>query len=125
MATRKPSAVPPIAPAPKRTYVKQSEVPAASLDDALRVPQAILDHYAGKPTAPLHVAKALNMDPKGSQIRVLTGAGIAFGLIEGGAQATSISVTDLARRILRPKDEGDDVVAKRATYGHGIIRRDS
>ena len=97
----------------KRAYLKQSEVPSGSLDDALRIPQAILDHYAGKPATPLHVAKALNVDPKGSQIRVLSGAGIAFGLIEGGAQAASISVTDLARRILRPKEEGEDLAAKR------------
>jgi hypothetical protein len=99
--------------AAKRSYLKQSDVPSGPLDDALRIPQAILDHYAGKPTTPLHVAKALNVDPKGSQIRALSGAGIAFGLIEGGAQAASISVTDLARRILRPKEEGEDLSAKR------------
>jgi hypothetical protein len=104
-----------IAPAiaAKRAYLKQADVPSASLDEALRVPQVILDHYAGKPSAPLQVAKALNMDPKGSQVRVLSGAAIAFGLIEGGAQATSISITELARRILRPKQENDDLAAKR------------
>lgn len=97
----------------KRSYLKQSDVPQLSLDEALRVPQAIFDHYAGRPTPPLSVAKALNVDPKGSQLRVLSGAAIAFGLIEGGAQATAISVTDLARRILRPKSEGEDQAAKR------------
>lgn len=101
------------APAEKRTYLKQSDVPAASLEEALRIPQAILDHYAGKPTAPLYVAKALNVDPKGSQLKLLSGASIAFGLIEGGAQASSITVTDLAKRILRPKAEGADLQAKR------------
>lgn len=99
--------------AAKRTYLKQSDVPSSSLDEALRVPEAILDHYGGKATAPLQVAKALNVDPKGSQIRVLSGAAIAFGLIEGGAQAASISITDLARRILRPKEESEDLDAKR------------
>ena len=97
----------------RRVYLKQSDVPAASLDEALRIPQAILDHYASKPTAPLQVAKAINMDPKGSQIRVLSGAAIAFGLIEGGAQAASMSLTELAKRILRPKQENDDLAAKR------------
>ena len=97
----------------KRAYLKQSDVPSGSLDDALRIPQTILDHYAGKATTPLHVAKALNVDPKGSQIRALSGAAIAFGLIEGGAQAASISITDLARRVLRPKEEGQDLAAKR------------
>lgn len=103
----------PTAPAQKRAYVKQSDVPMTSLEYALRMPQAILDHYAGKPVSPLQLAKALEMDPKGSQIRVLSGAAIAFGLVEGGAQATSISVTPLARRILRPRAEGDDIQAKR------------
>lgn len=97
----------------KRSYLKQTDVPSASLVDALRMPQAILDHYAGKPASPLQVAKALNVDPKGSQLRVLSGAAIAFGLVEGGAQAASISLTELARRILRPKQEGDDLLAKR------------
>lgn len=97
----------------KRSYLKQTDVPIASLDDALRIPQAIFDHYAGKPTAPFNIAKALNVDPKGSQLRVLSGAAIAFGLIEGGAQASVISVTDLARRIIRPKIEDEDIEAKR------------
>jgi Predicted nucleotide-binding protein containing TIR-like domain len=100
-------------PAEKRTYLKQSDVPGASLEEALRIPQAILDHYAGKPTSPLFVAKALNVDPKGSQLKLLSGASIAFGLIDGGAQASSISVTELAKRVLRPKVEGADVAAKR------------
>lgn len=107
----------------KRTYLKQSDVPSASLDEALRVPQSILDHYAGKATAPLYVAKALNVDPKGSQLRVLTGAAIAFGLIDGGAQATSITVSDLARRILRPKIEGSELQARReAVLGPRVFR---
>lgn len=61
----------------------------------------------------MQLAKALDVAPKGSQLAVLTGAAIAFGLVEGGAQAASVSVTDLARRIIRPKDEGADVLAKR------------
>lgn len=108
-ATKTPSP----AVAQKRTYLKQTDVPAASLDEALRIPQAIFDHYAGKPTAPLYVAKVLNVDPRGSQLKVLSGAAIAFGLIEGGAQASTISVTDLAKRILRPKEERADIVARR------------
>ncbi len=97
----------------KRAYVKQSDVPGASLDEALRVPQAIFNHYAAEPTKPLYVAKALNVDPNGSQFRLLSGAAMAFGLVEGGAQAALMSVTELAGRILRPKEEGADTAAKR------------
>lgn len=108
----KKSAPPPAAPE-KRAYLKQSDVPGASLEEALRIPRAIIDHYASKPTAPLYVAKALNIDPKGRQLKLLSGASSAFGLIDGGAQASSIEVTELARRILRPKEEGMDAAAKR------------
>lgn len=100
-------------PAAKRVYVRQTDFPAASIDDALRVPQAILDHYAGQPSTPFQVGKALDMNPHGTQLRVLTSAARAFGLIEGGAQAASISVSPLARRILRPTEEGDELSGKR------------
>ncbi len=107
----------------KRAYLKQSDVPGGSLDDALRVPQAIFEHYGGKPTSPLYVAKALNIDPRGSQFKLLTGAAIAFGLVDGGAQATSINVLDLARRIFKPKIEGDQLAAKRqAVMGPRIFK---
>jgi predicted nucleotide-binding protein len=108
---RRPAKIP--EPTQKRAYLKQSDVPAASLDEALRVPEAILEHYAGKPTQPLHLAKALNVDPKGSQLKVLSGAAMAFGLTEGGSQATTIGITDLAKRILRPTVEGGADIAKR------------
>lgn len=97
----------------KRTYLKQSDVPNAAIDDAVRLPQAIFDHYAGKPTAPFGLARALDIDPKGSQLKLLSGAAIAFGLIEGGAQAATITPTELARRIIRPRTEDEDLAAKR------------
>lgn len=97
----------------KRQYLKQADVPSASLDEALRVPAAILEHYAGKPVSPLQLAKAPNVDPKGSQLKLLSGAAIAFGLTEGGSQAATISVSELAKAILRPKSEGAPREARR------------
>lgn len=99
--------------ASKRAYLKQSDVPNASIDEALRIPAAIFEHYAGKPTSPLQVAKALNVDPTGSQLKVLSGAAIAFGLVEGGAQASTISVTPLSTRMMRPKAEDEEIQARR------------
>ncbi|HEU0180038.1 MAG TPA: TIR domain-containing protein [Blastocatellia bacterium] len=101
------------APEKKRTYLKQTDVPGATLDEALRVPRAILDNYAGDPTPPLMVAQALSVDPNGTQLKVLSGAAIAYGLLEGGAQAASMSMTELAGRILSPTEEGMDLAARR------------
>ena len=97
----------------KRTYLKQTDVPMASLDEALRVVEAIFDQYGGNSVTPLQLAKALQLDPQGSQLKVLTGAAIAYGLIDGGAQATTISATELSQNILRPKKENADIEAKR------------
>jgi hypothetical protein len=97
----------------KRPYIKQSDVPATTLDDTLRVPRAILDNYAGQSTSPFNVAKALNVEPRGRQLLNLCGAAIAYGLIEGGAQAESISITPLAKKILRPLNESDDIAGRR------------
>ncbi|UPT89120.1 nucleotide-binding protein [Bradyrhizobium barranii subsp. apii] len=99
--------------APKRSYLKQTDVPNASLADALRIPKAIDENFGGRATAPLQVALALKVDPGGSQLRVLSGASMAFGLIEGGAQAQTISLTPLARSILRPTSEEQDAAARR------------
>jgi len=97
----------------KRTYIKQTDVPLFSLDEALRVPRAIIENYAEQPTSPFNVAKALNLEPKGSRFVNLTGAAIAYGLIEGGAQATTIIRTPLAKRIFRTTGEIDDIEARR------------
>src|SRR5687767_11377474 len=64
----------------KRTYVSQADVPAYSLEKALRIPQAIADNYGKNPTRPLRIAEALNMLPSSSTFRMLTGAATAYGL---------------------------------------------
>lgn len=103
-------------PAPKaiqRSYVSQTDVPAGSLEKALRVPKTIADNYGYKPTSPLQVAIALDMQPSSGGFRMLTGSAIAYGLTIGGYNADAISLTPLGMRIIRPTTEGDDLAAKR------------
>jgi predicted nucleotide-binding protein len=97
----------------QRSYVSQADVPAGSLEKALRVPQAIADNYGYKPTSPLQVAAALDVQPSSGGFRMLTGAAIAYGLTTGGYNADVISITPLGMRIIRPTSEGDDLAAKR------------
>ena len=59
------------------------------------------------------MAVALELGPQGSQFKMLTGASLAYGLTEGGAQAEAISLTPLGRRAVSPTEEGDDVNAMR------------
>jgi hypothetical protein len=97
----------------KRIQVSQSDVPAMSLDQAIRVPRAIAEHYAGGTVTPLQLAAGLNMTPTSGPFRMLCGASIAFGLTEGGYNAKEISLTPLGKQLVKPLDEGDDLRAKR------------
>lgn len=96
-----------------RSRISQSDFPAFSLEQAIRIPRALSDHFAGSPTQPLFVAKALNSQPNSGPFRTLTGAAIAYGLTDGGWNASEIKLTDLGRRIVRPLAEGDDASAMR------------
>jgi hypothetical protein len=101
-------------PKPKaRRTLNQSDVPAYTLGEALRVAEAIRDQFAKEPTTPLNLAVALDIAPAGTVYKMLSGSAVAYGLTEGAAQAASIALTDLGRRIVAPVEEGDDVVAMR------------
>lgn len=100
-------------PNPKkvRTRISQTDIPGVSLTQALRVPQAIADHYGKKPTRPLDVAAALDMSPTSGPFRTLCGAAIGYGLTEGGPNASSITITALGMRVVSPLSDGDDHAA--------------
>ncbi len=53
------------------------------------------------------------MSPASGPFRTLCGASIAYGLTNGGCNASRIEITELGRRIVRPTHEGEDLVAKR------------
>ena len=97
----------------KRSYLSQSDVPATGLDQALRICRTLAENYASEPTPPLQVAAALNLAPTSRLFRNLCGASIAYGLTEGGYNAEVISMLSLGKRITKPLEEGDDIVAKR------------
>jgi hypothetical protein len=97
----------------KRAKISQADVPAYSLEDALRIPLAIADSYGCKSTKPLDVAAAMSISPGSSQFRMLTGAAIAYGLTAGGYHAPEIELTPLGKRIVRPTKEKQDLEAKR------------
>ncbi|WP_373378557.1 TIR domain-containing protein [Cupriavidus nantongensis] len=106
-----------------RSYMSQEDIPAFSIDEALVVAQVIFAEYGGGPSTPLDVAAGLEMQTTNTKFRMLCGASIAYGLTTGGYNAASVSVTDLARRICKPMEEGDDLVAKReAVLKPRIIR---
>jgi len=97
----------------RKTYVSQADVPRYPISEALRVAQAISDEYGKQPTRPLDVAAAMGLTPTSGKFKMLTGASIAYGFTEGGAQADEISLTELGLRVVAPTEDGDDELAKR------------
>jgi len=95
----------------KQIRVSQSDCPLHTLEEALNIPKAIKEQYAGQATDPLLVATACGYSPSSSTWRTLTGAAIAYGLTEGGYNSKSISLTALGERIVSPLIEGDDATA--------------
>jgi predicted nucleotide-binding protein len=95
----------------RRARLHQSDVPAYSLSDALRVPKVLRDEYGKQPTRPLMVAKAMQTTPASTTFRMLTGAAVAYNLTDGAAQADQIGLTTLGRRIVAPTTDGDDRAA--------------
>jgi predicted nucleotide-binding protein len=92
----------------KTKYVSQSDVPKSRIDRAIKVPLAIWDNFAGHPTSPINVAKAMDISPTSSNWQEIPGSSMAYGLTVGGYNAQQISLTDLGRRIVAPKEENDD-----------------
>ena len=102
--------------APKRVQVSQADIPAYSLEEAMRVPRAIVENYNAKPTTPLKVAAAMKVGPATGPFKMITGAAIAYGLTNGGGQSAQIELAPLGLRIFKPKTEGDDLAAKREAF---------
>lgn len=95
----------------KQQRISQSLFPSASFFQALRVAQAIWNELAGQGGRPIDVAAAMGIQPSGGTWRGICGAAIAFGLTEGGYNATEIKLLPLGRRCVAPEEEGDDQAA--------------
>lgn len=100
-------------PKNNKKRLSQSDVPAYSIEHAMRVPVSLFENYAGGPTKPIDVAAAMELLPSSSLFRMLSGSAIAYGLIEGGAKSQEMTITDHAKKILQPLEDGIDLAAKR------------
>ncbi|WP_084169122.1 TIR domain-containing protein [Brevundimonas aveniformis] len=95
----------------RQPRLSQTDVPGMELEKALRLARCLWDDFAGKAARPIQLAEALDTKPSSGGWRGLTGASIAYGLTEGGYNAQEIKLTELGRRIVAPREDGDDSVA--------------
>jgi hypothetical protein len=97
--------------AEKAAQLSQSDFPSAPLSEALRLPRALLDNYAGDSAAPHDLAMAIELSPTSSKWRMLAGCALAYGLTTASFSAERIGLSDLGKRTVAPTVEGDDQAA--------------
>jgi hypothetical protein len=86
---------------------KRAKYPRHSVEKALRIPKAILDQNAGKPCTPKEAASFLGVKAQGP-FNVEIGSAIKYGFLERPEKG-KIQLTELARRVLRPKSSEDEM----------------
>jgi hypothetical protein len=96
----------------KRVYISQADVPKHSLEEAIALARALQENFNGE-AAPHELANAMSISPTSSVWQSLTGAAVAYGLTEGGYNATTIKLAPVGSRIVAPEEEGDEVKAIR------------
>jgi hypothetical protein len=97
----------------KRTYFKQADFPQSTLQQAQKIPSALVDNFGGREGSPPDIALALGISPTSSTWPYLAGSSIAYGLTDGGVNANVVKLTPLGRKLVAPEKEGDDLAARR------------
>ncbi|MDW5593916.1 TIR domain-containing protein [Conexibacter stalactiti] len=100
----------------RRRRLSQADVPSHTLNEAIRVAQALRDEYALQPASPIQIAQALGIKPTSGGFRSITGAAVAYGLTTGAYNSGSIALTDLGVRAIAPTEEGDDLAALQEAF---------
>lgn len=81
---------------PKRNF------PRRTLEDALKIPEAIHQHHGGNPWATAEVAVAIGSTPKSGTFFYWAAAARDYGLTEGGRDSAFITMLELGRRAVAP-----------------------
>src|ERR1022692_3500392 len=97
---------------PKSTIPKPAKYPRHSVDKALRIPKAILEQNGGHASTPTQAAGYLGLKTAKGPFAVEIGSAKKYGFLDSPEQG-KIQPTELARRILRPKGEEDQLNAYR------------
>jgi hypothetical protein len=97
----------------KRVYFKQADFPQSQLQQAQKIAAALVDNFGGNEASPPDIALAIGISPTSSGRQNLAGSSIAYGLTDGGINASRIKLTPLGRKLVAPENEGDDLSARR------------
>jgi len=107
----------------KRKYVTRV-FPKNTLIDALRIAESIHKNSADQPYDRLDLAKSLGYSPESSVFRTLITSSGRFGLTKGGYSSAKISLTELGKSIVSPKDDKEKAEGlKQALFNVDFYRK--
>lgn len=89
-----------------------SSFPRRTLENALRVPEALKEKNGGNSWPPAQVADALGVGAKSGNFFYVAGASRDYGLTEGSRDTAEITLTDLGRRAVYPGSSDEERQAK-------------
>ena len=109
----------------KRTRKRSTTAfPKNTLNEALKIVEAIRDQSGGKPFDTFSLADALGSKPSSSVFRTLVVSANKYGLIEGNYAAKKIGLSSLGQSIMYPtSDEEKSDALKQALFNVGLFKR--
>jgi hypothetical protein len=84
----------------KAPYRLPRQFPAVTLEEALKIPNAIKTKNGGNPWAPEQIGYAVGMSAKRTEFFYLAGGAVSYGLTIGGWKAPKIELASLGREIV-------------------------
>ena len=92
---------------PSRPY------PGIPITEAIKVPQGIREHNAGRPMNRVLLAEALKLSPTSSDFRDLLSASYKYGFTKGSFVSETIDLTELGEQLTKPRSEMEKLDAMR------------
>lgn len=93
-------------PKPTRVKVSAEQLPRKSLEQALRVPRALRDVYAGGPAKWPQIAEAMGTSAGNQMNKYFLWSAQAYGLVE--KEDDSYALSEIGRKILAPTKANED-----------------
>ena len=92
---------------PSRPY------PEIPITEAIKIPQGIREHNAGRPMNRVLLAEALKLSPTSSDFRDLLSTSYKYGFTKGSFNSETIDLTELGEQLTKPRSEMEKLDAMR------------
>lgn len=90
--------------------------PPLSITEAMKIPQGIRDHNAGRPMNRILLADAIKSSPTSSAFRELISASYKYGFTKGNYNSETIELTKLGEQLTKPRSDMEKLDAMRRGF---------